>query len=137
MMATVEYSDEGTITVTVPLRLRHCGGRKRVITPEGTPDWAPPTPRIDSTLVKALARAYRWKNMIESGTFGSVQELAKAERINPSYLARILRLTLLAPAITEAILDGRQHRSITLDMLMKPFAVCWMEQGFGGSNTEV
>jgi hypothetical protein len=61
---------------------------------------------IDSTVVKAVARAFRWQRMLESGAHGSIGELAAAERINSSYLARVLRLALLAPEIVEAMLDG-------------------------------
>jgi hypothetical protein len=79
--------------------------------------------------VKALARAHRWQGMLEGGEYGSIQDLAAAERINPSYLARVLRLTLLAPNITQAILDGwYDPEQITLDRLMKPFPVTWAEQ---------
>ena len=68
---------------------------------------------------------------MESGRYGSIAELAAAERINPSYLARVLRLTLLAPAIVEAILDGRHDpERITLERLMRPIPVAWDEQRF-------
>src|SRR5215218_6494596 len=85
--------------------------------------------RVDGTLVKALARAHRWQGMLNSGGFGSIEELAAAERINPSYIARVLRLTLLAPAIVDSILDGRHDpERITLDRLIRPFPVTWREQ---------
>jgi hypothetical protein len=79
-------------------------------------------------MVKALARAHRWKRLMESGRFASVTELAEAEKINQSYLCRVLRLTLLAPDIVEAILDGRQPASLQLDALLKPFPTEWMAQ---------
>ena len=60
-----------------------------------------------STLVKALARAWRWQRMLDEGQFASVRELAEAERIGLSYISRVLRLTLLAPDIIERILDGQ------------------------------
>ena len=82
-------------------------------------------PRIDNTMVKAIARAHRWKRLMESGRFVSVTELAEAEKINQSYLCRVLRLTLLAPDIVEAILDGRQPVELTLAVLMRPFAAEW------------
>ena len=67
--ATAELSNDGsTLTVSVPLTLRRRGGRKRIITPLSEPDWKPPRPQIDSTLVKALARAFRWKRLLEDGT---------------------------------------------------------------------
>jgi hypothetical protein len=79
--------------------------------------------------VKALARAHRWQGMLDSGEYGSIEELARAERINPSYLARVLRLTLLAPEIVDAILDGRHDLGrITLASLVRPFPITWGEQ---------
>lgn len=78
--------------------------------------------------MKALARAFRWKRMLESGRFASLSELAGHEKINTSNLSRVLRLTLLAPDIVEAILDGRQPAGMQLDALLKPFPVLWEEQ---------
>ena len=53
--------------------------------------------RTDNTLVKALARAFRWKRMLESGEYATIAELAEREGIAPSYMTRVLRLALLAP----------------------------------------
>ena len=131
MTALAEMSPDGcSLTVQVPLTIRKRGGRKRILAPDGTavlPVWRG---LVDRTLVKALARAYRWQGLLESGAYSSVAELAAAERINASYLARVLRLTLLAPAIVEAVLDGRQPHAMTLDRLLKPFPVEWEEQRF-------
>jgi hypothetical protein len=99
-------SDGSTITVFVPMAWRRRGGRKVIVAPPGCDDWAPPA-RIDSTLIKALARAHRWQRLLESGEYGTLAEMADAERISRSYVSRILRLTLLAPDIVERILDGR------------------------------
>jgi hypothetical protein len=99
--------------------------------PEGWlgPALEPQRARVDGTLVKALARAHRWQGMLDSGAYSSIEELARAERINASYLARLLRLTLLAPDIVNAMLDGKNYpQTITLDRLMKPFSVTWAEQ---------
>lgn len=123
--------DDGrTLTVRVPLSLRKRGGRKEVVLPDGG-TWGAPRPRIDNTMVKAIARAYRWRRLLESGQFASGAELAAAEKINDSYLARVLRLSLLAPDIVEAILDGRQPSETTLTKLMEPFPVEWAKQRLG------
>ena len=79
-------------------------------------------------MVKAIARAYWWRRLIESGEYASVTELAAAEKINQSYVCRILRLTLLAPEIMKAILAGRHRGKMDLAMLMQPFPVDWREQ---------
>ena len=99
------------------------GGGQLVITPDG--ETHGPRPRFDSALVKALARAHRWQRLLESGKCGSITELAAAEKIDRSYLCRVLRLTLLAPEIVEAILDGRQTEEMTLPGLMKGLPVEW------------
>jgi hypothetical protein len=78
--------------------------------------------------VKALARAHRWKRLLESGRYGSLAELAAAEKIDRSYLAKTLRLTLLAPDIVEAILDGRQSCSLDLPALLEAVPRLWDEQ---------
>ena len=104
---------------------RKRGGRKQVIAPEGVPSWVPTRARVDNTMVKALARAFRWRKVLETGVYATVEELAAAEKINTSYVSRVLRLTLLAPDIVEAILDGRQPAEMTLVALMRPFAVGW------------
>jgi hypothetical protein len=101
-----ELSGDGrSLTVRVPLVFKRRGGRKQVVGPEGEGAWAPKPARVDSTLVKALARAHRWQAMLESGDYSTMQELAAAERINGSYLARVLRLTLLSPSVVEAIIE--------------------------------
>ncbi len=117
-----------SVTVRVPMTFRKRGGRKQVSAPDGHPSWAPPRARIDNTMVKALARAFRWRRMLEAGAVATVREIAAAEKINESYVSRVLRLTLLAPEIVEAILDGRQAPEVTLPGLMKGFPVGWKEQ---------
>ena len=71
------------------------GGRKLVVTPDGA-EWAP-RPRVDNAMVKALARAFRWRKMLDTGAHGTLDDLAKAKPLEPSYVSGILRLTLLAP----------------------------------------
>lgn len=121
--------DVNAITIHVPLTFRRRGGRKLVISPAGQEQWAPPRPRIDKPLVKALVRAFRWKEMLEEGQFATVNELAKAENMNSSYVSHVLRLTLLAPDVVEAILDGRQPSTMQLQPLMRvAFPVGWEKQ---------
>ena len=79
-------------------------------------------------MFKALARGFRWRKLLETGVYGTIEEIAAAEKINSSYVSRLLRMTLLAPSIVEAILDGRQPAEMTLAGLMAPFAVSWAEQ---------
>ena len=117
-----------TLTVRVPFVIRRRGGRKLVVAPDGTAA-AARRPCVDNAMVKALARAFRWRDLLENGAYATVGEIAAAENINPSYVGRVLRLTLLAPDIVEAILDGRQPAEMTLAVLMRPFAVEWAASG--------
>ena len=115
------------LTVRVPLAVRKLrGGRKLVLTPTSTTNQA--RSAADATLVKALARAFRWRRMMEAGRFTTIDELAAAEKINSSYVSRLPRLTLLAPDIVEAILDGQRTEGVTLPGLMAPFPVEWEKQ---------
>jgi len=112
------------ITIHVPFRIVKRGGRKEMILPPGERE-----PRqTDNTLIKALARAFRWKRMLESGHFTTIGDLASKEGIAQSYMTRVLRITLLAPDIVEAILDGTQRPEMTLARLLEPFASIWTQQ---------
>lgn len=66
--------------------------------------------------------------MLDSGEFRTIAEMAEREGIAPSYMTRVLRLTLFAPDIVEAILSGKQGSGVTLARLLEPFAMEWMEQ---------
>ena len=90
-------TDGKTLRIRVPMKFTKRGGRKLIVTPINAAQWEPPTKQIDKTIVKALARGFRWRRMLESGDYGSISELAKAEKINQSYLCRMMRLTLLSP----------------------------------------
>ena len=113
-----------TITVHVPFRLVKRGGRKEMVPPIGRP-----LPRnVDDTLVKALARVFRWKRMLESGEFGTISDLARHEGIAAPYLTRVFRLAFLAPEVVEAILDGRQPRDLTLQSMRGQLPDEWSSQ---------
>jgi hypothetical protein len=128
--AEINPDNEGrTVTVRVPISIRRRGGRKFVVAPDGTNITTAPIRRhIDNAMVKAIARAFRWREMLENGTYATIAEIAAAEKINASYVGRVLRLTLLAPDIIEAILSGRQPAEMRLDRLLRPFPVGWLDQ---------
>jgi hypothetical protein len=84
--------------------------------------------RADPALLKALARAFRYQRLLDEGRYASVSEMAAAERIERGYPGTLLRLTLLAPDIVEAVLDGRQPHGLTLPRLLEPFPTAWAGQ---------
>ena len=116
-------ADGDAVTIHVPITFRRRSGRKLVVTPDGA-EWAP-QPRVDNAMVKALARAFRWRKMLDTGVHGTLEDLARANGVNSTYVSRVLRLTLLAPEIVEAILDGRQPAKLQLDDLMEGFPLEW------------
>ena len=113
-----------SITVRVPLKIRRSPGRKTVVTPmiDGVASVAT---RADPALVKALARAFRYQWLLDEGRYASITEMAAAERLERGYLGTLLRLTLLAPDIVSAILDGRQPEGLTCAWLAGAVPVGW------------
>ena len=100
--------------------------------PDGA-SWAP-RPRVDNAMVKALARAFRWRKMLDEGVHATLEDLARAKGVDATYVSRVLRLTLLAPEIVEAILDGRQPAELQLDDLLEGFPLEWEGQRRLGSS---
>lgn len=127
-----------SITVHVPLKIRRRPGRKTVVTPVPTAD-AAITARADPALVKALARAFRYQRLLDDGLYASISEMAAGEKIERGYLGCLMRLTLLAPPIVEAILNGRQPASMTLTVIAEGVPMEWAMQGsrFGTSSAGV
>jgi hypothetical protein len=120
--------DGKTITVHIPMAWKRHGGRKVIIAPDGGDAWAPAKPWPDETLIRALARAHRWKRKLEQKKCRSVSELAEAEGLTRSFVNRLLRLTFLAPDIIEAVLDGRQPKALQLEDLTRTLPSAWDEQ---------
>jgi hypothetical protein len=117
-----------SIAVRVPLTVRHRPGRKTIVTLKGETTPSSIRTRADPAMVKALARAFRWKRLLEDGRYASISEIAAAEKIDRGYVGSILRLTLLAPDIIEAILDGRQPVGLGLPTLLETFSLEWDRQ---------
>ena len=117
--------DGSTLVVRIPMRFQRRGGRKRIVAPDGN-ELAPSSKsQPDGTLIKALARAWRWQKLLDNGVCTSVTEISDLEGIGKSYVSRILRLALLAPDIIEAILAGRRDQGM---MLERPLPASWEQQ---------
>jgi hypothetical protein len=120
-----------SVTVSVPLTIRRRGGRKQIIGPDGAValpgDGGGGVVPVngDPALIKALARGFRWRRMLEEGRYASISEMAKAEGVERGYVGTLLRLTLLSPAMVEAILAGRQPEGVTLPALLEGVPVGW------------
>lgn len=120
-----------SMTVVVPMAIRRRGGRKRIIGPDGSPirtSGDAGETRGDPALVKALARAFRWRRMLEEGRYASIRELAAKEGVDRAYVGRLLNLTLLAPDLIEAVLDGRDTDSLKLQDFLGAHAPVWTGQ---------
>jgi hypothetical protein len=117
------------LTVHVPMAFRRRGGCKLIVAPDGSAmPMVPSRTQIDNVLLKALSRAVRWQRLLDQGVCGTIKEIASKEKIDPSYVGDVLRLTLLAPDIVEMILDGRQPPGLQFEQLRKSFPLEWRAQ---------
>jgi hypothetical protein len=116
-MAKAEVASAEVVSVEIPMTFKKRGGRKVIVLPDGTHGNPAPMATIDNTMIKAVARAFRWQKLLENGTYGCLDEIAKAEKIGPSFVSRVIRLALLAPDIVEAILAGKQPAHLTLSQM--------------------
>ena len=121
--------DETTLTIVTPVNIKRKGGRKRIILPKGKNLYREKQ-YFDKTLIKAVCRAHRWQDMINKGVVRSAKEAARKEKITSSgYVSKIVRLTLLAPDITDMIFSGTAPRHLELkDLMDKNFPLIWEEQ---------
>jgi hypothetical protein len=116
------------ISIEIPMAFKKRGGRKVIVLPDGSHGHPVPAATIDNTMIKSIARAFRWQRLLENGTYTCLDDIARSEKIGASFVSRYHRLVLLAPDIVEAILDGRQPAQLTLKDLMVPFPVEWERQ---------
>jgi hypothetical protein len=129
-----------SVTVSVPLTIRRRGGRKQIIGPDGAVarqgDCGAEVVPVhgDPALIKALARGFRWRRMLEEGRYASISEMAKAGGVERGYVGSLLRLTLLAPEMVEAIVAGRQPEGVTLPALLEEVPVGWEHQRYHGAG---
>ena len=117
--------DGGAIVIDIPMTFRRRSGRKEIVLPEGATA-GPPKP--SGALALALARAFRWQEMIESGEAVSNSDLGRRLRIDQSFIARTIRLAALAPDIVEAILSGQEPAGLSLGRLRKEIPLLWEDQ---------
>lgn len=117
------------IVVHIPMTFKRRGGRKEIILPQGLEGKPSSKQMAQNAILVAIARAFRWKDLVESGRVKNLAEIARANRGDGSYVSRILDLTLLAPDIIDAILDGKEPSGLSLARLTKKqIPLLWEEQ---------
>lgn len=120
---------EGSSEVTdIPMSFRPRGGRTVIVLPDGSRGVVRREATIDNTMIKVIARGFRWQRLLYDGTYATIEDLAAAEKINPSYVSRILRLAYLSPVVVQAILDGKHPAWLTMRHLLEPFPSDWKQQ---------
>ena len=133
-------ASDGRLTLSVPIQIKRRSGRKLVTLPNGETDRPRPWDVAATPMQLALARGHRWLAMLESGEAKSITELAAREKIDNSYMCRMLNLTMLAPDIVAAILNETLPQHVTVHELAISPPVLWEEQreriGVGGEETQ-
>jgi hypothetical protein len=124
----MSHSSTVVLTTDIAMKFRIRGGKTVMVLPDGTRAIERKEAIVDSTMVKIIARGHRWHRLLSDGAYSTIEDLAAAEKINPSYVSRVTRLAFLSPVITEAILEGRQPAHLTMKDLMAPFPVDWTMQ---------
>ena len=120
---------EGSSEVTdISMSFRPRGGRTVIVLPDGSRGVVRREATIDNTMIKVIARGFRWQRLLYDGTYATIEDLAAAEKINPSYVSRILRLAYLSPVVVQAILDGKHPAWLTMRHLLEPFPTDWKQQ---------
>ena len=115
----------GNPTISIPIQFKRRGGRREIILPPDSPDAEAST---NKAFLITLARAFRWKDLLESGRFGSVKELAAAVGLERSYVAKLLNLTLLAPRVVEAAVAGEEPEGLPVAELRQGVPARWDQQ---------
>lgn len=124
--------DENILSIRMPVCFKRRSSRKMIIAPPGAgallnnADLKATKP--DQSFVDALVRAFQWQDLVDQGVYASPKELADKENIEVTHVYRLMRLTMLAPDIIEAVLDGTQPRTLTMQNIVRGFPISWKEQ---------
>lgn len=129
MIKEAQSASNGQIVVVnIPMKMKTRGGRRRIIIPDLLQQKGTARGEYQESMALAIARAHLWKELIDSGKFASISDLASAIGIDPSYAARMFRLTMLAPDIIDAVLSGNEPEGVTMRKLARPIPIHWHEQ---------
>ena len=124
---TKKQIDENIIRIFVPMQIKKRGGAAMLILPQGQNQ----EKNFDDKLLKAFAKAYQWKTIIEddSNPINSLSEIARYEEVSNSHATKVYRLNFISPKIVEAIVNGTAPRELRLqDVFAKKAPEIWQEQ---------
>ena len=122
------HTSKGVLTTEIAMKFRIRGGKTVMVLPDGSRAIERKQAVVDSTMVKIIARGHRWHRLLTEGSYATIEDLAAAEKISPSYVSRVTRLAFLAPRIIDAILEGTQPAHVTMKTLLEPFPADWTMQ---------
>ena len=120
-MPDVKVLANGNVLVSIPIILRESAGRKQIVTDQKK------FKAENDPIVLNIARGFYWQEMIDNGKIANVRELANILNVNESYVARTVRLTMLAPEIIHRAIRGTLPPNISLAKLYK-LSSRWDEQ---------
>ena len=128
MKKSIGIAHDETINIFIPLEIKKRGGTAMVIMPKNISK-EECQKNFDEKIIKSVARAYKWKVMLDEERVSSLAAIAEKENVNPSYVSRIFNLNFLSPKIIERILNGTQPRTLKLqDIIVKEMPDLWLEQ---------
>jgi len=126
--STVHREEDGSITISIPIRIRKYSGRQQVILPQNIVFNDFKEKQDLTVLQTALARGRQWQKMLESGKFKNLREIATAENVDPGYVSRMMNMNLLCPEIVRRILDADIESDFSFNEIYRDIPVRWDDQ---------
>ncbi len=117
-----------TPTTEIAMNFYRRGVKTIIIKPDGSRVLERKEAKVDNSMVKAIARGFRWQRMMLDGVYNTIYDIAEKENISPSFVSRISRLATLSPRVVEAIVEGKHPSHLTMKDLFKPFPAEWALQ---------
>ena len=127
-VATMRREEDGTITISIPIRIRKYSGRQQVFLPQNIVFNDFKEKQDLTVLQTALARGRQWQMMLESGKFKNLREIAADEKVDPGYVSRMMNMNLLCPEIVRRILDDDIESDFSFSEIYRDIPVLWEDQ---------
>jgi hypothetical protein len=117
-----------TVDIFIPAEIKKRGGTAMIITPKNT-NQEDRKQSFDDTMLKSIAKAYKWKTMVEQGYVSSLADISRREKLSTGFVSKIFNLNFLSPKIVDRILNGTQPRNLRLqDIVTDDIPEFWQEQ---------